>query len=181
MVAPDLHAPPASPRAPRSWQKNRSMQKKTYNSAQQLVFCNSQVFAKKSLELCARVRSVLQHLHTFPHACTPPLLDAVLNQQSFAKKQVDTLRNHTQSLLGQRARGFLHSRVATVAPTGRTWWEAPLMGGSRSPPACCKNPPRLYHVIAPCTTNSCAIWCELLLLCSVLSQSDRKHIPEEIG
>ena len=55
---------------------------------------------QKSLELCATVMSVLQHLHTFPHPCTQPLLDAVLNQQSFAKKQVDTLRNHTQSLLG---------------------------------------------------------------------------------
>ena len=123
---------------------------------------------QKSLELCARVRSVLQHLHTFPHPCTPPI-DAVLNQQRFAKKQADTLRNHIQSLLGWRARGFLQSRVAT---TGRTWWEAPLMGGSRSrpEPAGCKNPPRLYHMIAPCTTNSCAIWCELLLLCSVLSE-----------
>ena len=28
MVAPDLPAPPASPRAPRSWQKNRSLQQK---------------------------------------------------------------------------------------------------------------------------------------------------------
>ena len=55
MVAPDLHAPPASPRAPRSWQKNRSMQKKTYNSAQQLVFRNSQVFAKKTKNVCATV------------------------------------------------------------------------------------------------------------------------------
>ena len=177
MVAPDLPAPPASPRAPtcttvlqvcataRSWQKQVCV-KKTQNSAQQLGFCNNRVFAKKHLELSARVRSVLQHLHTFPHPCTPPI-DAVLNQQRFAKKQIDTLRSHTQSSLGQRARGFLHSRVA---PTGRTWWEAPLMGGSRSRPGGGKNPPRLYHMIAPCTTSSCAIWCELLFLCSVLSE-----------
>ena len=48
MVAPDLHAPPASPRAPRSWQKKQVCAKKTYNSAQQLVFRNSQDFAKKT-------------------------------------------------------------------------------------------------------------------------------------
>ena len=42
MVAPDLHAPPASPRAPRSWQKNRSVQ--------------------KNLELCATVFATTKYL-----------------------------------------------------------------------------------------------------------------------